>query len=137
MKWVKKSSIEKIRRLLEISEREHHCQVLITSENISVVRRNPAPYTLPVIPRPLPSDVVKGEHFVIVDLRRLVSGSASSSRYPVIEASSSVQGDESASRSSASSSRGYSSSPPAPGQRARSDRPKRLLPLAQVAGAAP
>ena len=79
MKWVEKSSIEKIRRLLEISERERHYKVLLTRENISAVRNNPAPYTLPVIPRLLPSNVVEGEHFVLADVRRLVSGSASSS----------------------------------------------------------
>ena len=80
MKWVEKSSIEKIRRLLEISERERHCEVLLTSENISAVISNPTPYTLPAIPRPLPSNVVEGEHLVIADLRRLASSSASSSR---------------------------------------------------------
>ena len=90
MKWVEKSSIEKIRRLLEIFERERHYQVLLTQENISVVRHNPAPYTLLVIPRPLPSNVVEGEHFVLVDVRRLVFGSASSSRDLVVEASSQV-----------------------------------------------
>ena len=90
MKWVEKSSIEKIRRLLEISERERHYQVLLTRENISTVRHNPAPYTLPVIPRPLPSNVVEGEHFVLADVRRLVSGSASSSKDLVVEASSRV-----------------------------------------------
>ena len=93
MKWVEKSSIEKIRRLLEISERERHYQVLLTRDNISVVRNNPTSYTLPVIPRPLPSNVVEGEHFVLVDVRRLASGSASSSRDLVFEASSRVQGD--------------------------------------------
>ena len=101
MNWVENSSIEKIRRLLEISERERHCRVLLTLENISVVRHNLTPYTLPAIPRPLPSHVVEGDHFVITDLRRLVSDSASSSRNPVIEASSLVQGAGSISRSSA------------------------------------
>ena len=79
MKWVEKSSIEKIRRLLEIFERERHYKVLLTQENISAVRNNPAPYTLLVIPRLLPSNVVEGEHFVLADVRRLVSSSASSS----------------------------------------------------------
>ena len=111
MNWVEKSSIEKIRRLLEISERERHYQVLLTPENISVVRRNQAPYTLLVIPQPLPSHIVEGEHFVIADLRRLVSCSASSSRDPVIKTSSWMQGAGSALRSSASLSRGSSSSP--------------------------
>ena len=90
VKWVEKSSIEKIRRLLQISKRERHYQVLLTRENISVVRHNPAPYTLPVIPRPLPSNVVEGEHFVLADVRRLVSGNASSSRDLVVQASSRV-----------------------------------------------
>ena len=92
MKWVEKSSIEKIRRLLEISEQERHYQVFLTRENISAVRNNPAPYTLPVIPRPLPSNVVEGEHFVLADIRRLASGGASYSRDFVVEASKQVRG---------------------------------------------
>ena len=74
---------------------------------------------------------------MLADVRRLVSGDASSSRDPVIEASSRVQGARSASRSSSSSSGGSSSSPSAPSQRAKKGRPERFLPLAQVAGAAP
>ena len=136
MKWVEKSSIEKIRRLLEISERERHYQVLLTRENISAVRHNPAPYTLPVIPRPLPSTVVEGEHFVLADVQRLASDSASSSRDPVVEVLSRVQGARSASGSSASSSRGSDSSS-TPGWGARGRRPERILPTAQIVGATP
>ena len=116
-------------RLLEISEREHHCQILLTPENIYVARHNPAPYTLSVIPRPLPSYVMEGEHFMVADLQSLVSGSASSSRNPVIKASSRVQGARGTSRSSSSSSGDSSSSPPT--------RPERLLLPAQVAGPTP
>ena len=47
--------LEKIHGLSEISEQERHYKVLLIPDNISVVRRNPVPYTLPVIPRPLPS----------------------------------------------------------------------------------
>ena len=137
MKWVEKSSIKKIRRLLEISEREHHYQVLLTRENISAVRHNPALYTLPVSPRPLPSNVVEGEHFVIADVRCLVFDSASSSRDLVVEASSRVQGARSTSRSFASSSGCSGSSSSSPSRRARRDRPKRFLPLEQVAGPTP
>ena len=92
MNWVEKSSFEKIHWLMEISEQERHYKVILTPENISAVRRNPAPCTLPVIPRPLPLDVVEGEHFVIANLRRLVSSSAHPSSGPVVEASSQVQG---------------------------------------------
>ena len=90
MDWVEKSSFEKIRWLLEIFEQERHYKVLLTPDNISVVRRNPALYTLLVIPRPLPSDIVEGEHFVIADLRRLISSSTRPFGDPVIEASSRV-----------------------------------------------
>ena len=137
MKWVEKSSFEKIRRLLEISEHERHFQVLLTRQNISVVRNHPAPYTLPVIPRSLPSNVVDGEHFVIADVRRLVSGGASSSRNPLVTESSRVQGDRSAFGSSASSGEGPGLSSSAHGRRARGDFPKRSLPFAQITGAAP
>ena len=92
MKWVEKSSIEKICRLLEIFERERHYQVLLTRENESTVRNNPTPYTLPVIPRLLPSNVLEGEHFMLADVRRLASSGASSSWGLVFEASSRVQG---------------------------------------------
>ena len=72
MNLVEKSSFEKIHRLTEISEQDRHYKVLLTPNNISIVRCNSVPYTLPIIPRPLPSDVVEGEHFVNADLMRLV-----------------------------------------------------------------
>ena len=132
--WVEKSSFEKIRRLLEVSEPERHYKVLLTPENISAVRHNPTPYTLPVIPRPLPSDVVEGDHFVVADLRRLVSRDVSSSRDPTVEVSSQVQG---ASGASTSSSRSSSSSPPFPGRETRSGHPERPPLPVQVLGPAP
>ena len=92
MNWVEKSSFEKIRRLSEISEQERHYKVLLTPYNISAVRRNPTPYTLPVIPRSLPSDIVEGEHFVIANPRRLILSSTRPSGGPVVEALSRVQG---------------------------------------------
>ena len=54
MQWVEKESIEKIRKLLEVFELEHHCEVLLTLKNLADVRQNPAPYNLPIIPRLLP-----------------------------------------------------------------------------------
>ena len=73
---------------------------------------------------------------MLADVRRLVFGSAISSRDLVVEASSQVQGAWSASRSSASSSRDSDSSPTA-GRGARGHGPERILPLAQVTRAAP
>ena len=46
-------------------------------KNLRELSRNPSPYTLPVIPRLLPTEVVEGEHYVIVDLLTVVSGSSS------------------------------------------------------------
>ena len=128
MNWVENSSFEKIRRLSEISEYEHHYKVLLTPYNISVMRHNPTPYTLPVIPRPLPLDSVEEEHFVITDLRRLISSSVCPSGDLVVEASSQVQSVGSASRSSTSPSKYSSSSHPVPSQRTKSSRPE-WLPL--------
>ena len=134
---MEKSSFEKIRRLLEVSERERHCKVLLTPENISVVRHNLDPYNFLVIPRPLSSDVVEGEHFVVVDLRRLVSRGASFFSDPVVEASSRVQGVGSASGASTSSSGSSNSSLPDPSQGTRSGHPERLRLPVQVAEPAP
>ena len=132
MNWVEKSSFEKIRRLSEISEQELHYKVLLTLDNISAVRGHPAPYTLLVIPRPLPSDIVEREHFVIADLRRLISSSTRPSSDPVVESSSRVQG--SASGSSTSPREDSSSAHLVPSRRTRSSRPKRLPSLEGVAG---
>ena len=119
--------------LLEVSERERHCKVLLTPENIFAVRHNPAPYNFPVIPRPLPRDVVEGDNFVVANLRRLVSRGASSSRDSTVEASSQVQG---ASRASTSSSGSSSSSPATPSRETKRGRPERPPLPVQVPGPA-
>ena len=54
VEWMEKASFEKIRWLLEVSERERHYKVLLTLKNLANVRRNPTCYNLPVIPRLLP-----------------------------------------------------------------------------------
>ena len=137
MNWVEKSSFKKIRRLSEISVQERHYKVLLTPDNISAVRRNPAPYTLPIIPRPLPPDIVEGEHFVIADLRRLISSSSRPSGGPIVKASSRVQGVGSSSGSSTSPSEDSSSTHPVPSRRTRSSRPERLPLLERVAKSTP
>ena len=101
---------------------------------MSIVRHNPAPYTLPVIPRPLPSNIVEGEHFVVKDVRRLASGSASSSRDLVVGAPSRVQGARRA--LSATSGRGFDS-PRASDRGTRGRHPECLITLAPAVRAAP
>ena len=75
--WVEKSSFKKIQKLLEISERERHHEILLTARNLCDLSRSPSPYIIPVIPRPLPTEIVEGEHYIIVDLLILASSSSS------------------------------------------------------------
>ena len=85
VEWVEKASFENIRRLLEVSEREHHYKVLLTLKNLADIRRNTTCYNLLVIPRLLPSEVVSGEHFVNADLLHLILRGASPSGGAEIE----------------------------------------------------
>ena len=87
VQWVEKASLEKIRKLLEVSEQERHYEVLLTLKNLADVRRIPAPYSLPIIPRALPLEIVDGEHFVTYDLLSLLTGRAPSTRDLEAEAS--------------------------------------------------
>ena len=125
--WVEKASLEKIRRLLEISEQDHHYEVLLTSKNLVDVRRNPAPYNLPIIPHPLPSEIVDEEHFITANLLNLTAGSASSSRVPDVETSSQELVSRTLLGSSASTSGGSGSAQPAPSRGERGYRSERLL----------
>ena len=53
-------------------------------KNFHDLSRHPSPYSVPIIPRPLPSKIVEGEHFVTTDLLSLIPGSSS----PAMEAES-------------------------------------------------
>ena len=65
-----------ISRWLEITERERN-ELLLSVKNSHELGYNPFPYIAPVIPRPLPGEVVGGEHFVLADLLKSISGSSS------------------------------------------------------------
>ena len=57
-------------------------------KNSQELGSNPFPYIAPVIPRPLPREVVGGEHFVLANLLKSISGSSSqagSAREPQAE----------------------------------------------------
>ena len=114
MEWVEKASFEKIHRLLEVSEQERHYKVLLTSKNLADVRRNLACDNLPIIPRPLPSKFVDGEHFVIADLLHLILGGASTSGGAEAEITDRRLVARSPSEPSASNSRGSRLAQPAP-----------------------
>ena len=80
MHWVERASFEKNRRLLEISKQEQNREVLLIVKNLHDLSRYPSPYSVPIIPLPLPLEIVEGEHFVTEDLLNLIPGSLSSAR---------------------------------------------------------
>ena len=83
---MEKAGFKNIQKLLEISERERHHEILLTVRNLRELSRNPSPYILPVIPRPLPTEIEKGEHYVIVDLLNLSPSSSSPAQTSETEA---------------------------------------------------
>ena len=87
---MERASFAKIWRLLEISEQKRHYEVLLTVKNLHDLSRHPSPYSVPIIPRPLLSEVVEGEHFVATDLLRLIPGGSS----PTKEAETEAMGQE-------------------------------------------
>ena len=123
---MEKASLEKIHRLLEISEQEHHYEVLLTLKNLVDVRQNPAPYSLLIIPRPLPSEIVDGEHFITVDPLNLTTGGASSSRDLDDETSSRELVSRTPSGSSTSTSGDFGSAQAAPSLGERGSSPESL-----------
>ena len=76
---------------MEVSEQERHCEVLLTLKNLADVRRSPAPYSLPIIPRLLPSEIVGEEHFVTTYLLDFLEGRTPSPGDPEVEALSREQ----------------------------------------------
>ena len=56
---------------------ERHHEILLFAKNLLELSRSPSPYIIPVIPRPLPVEIVEGEHYVIADFLNLAPGSSS------------------------------------------------------------
>ena len=65
-----------ISRWIEINDRERS-ELLLSVKNSQELDSSPFPYIAPVIPRLLPREVLGGEHFVLVDLLKSISGSFS------------------------------------------------------------
>ena len=75
--WVEKASLECIRRLLEITEGKCNHELLLSMKNLRELGVSPFPYIVLVIPCSLPAELVRGNHFVLVDLLKSISGSSS------------------------------------------------------------
>ena len=74
---MEKVRLDHIRWLLEIIEREHNNELFLYEKNLQELSTIPFPYTVPVIPCSLPKDLIKGEHFILADLLKFISGSSS------------------------------------------------------------
>ena len=75
--WIEKAGLENIRRLLEITEAERNHELLLTVENLRELGGRPFPYIIPIVPFSLLMEVIEGEHFVLVNLLKLVPSSSS------------------------------------------------------------
>ena len=72
--------MELIRQLLEITERERNHELLLYVKNLRELGASPFPYIVPVIPRPLPAELVWGEHFTLINLLKSILGSIAQER---------------------------------------------------------
>ena len=76
-----------INRLVEITKRERN-ELLLSLKDLQELGSNPFPYIALVIPHLPPEEVVRGEHFVLVDLLKSITSSSSqagSAREPQAE----------------------------------------------------
>ena len=74
--WVEKASLDCIKWLLEITEGERNHELLLYVKNLQELGANPFPYIVSVIPRLLPKELTKGEHFILTDLLKMIPGSS-------------------------------------------------------------
>ena len=71
---MEKARLDRICRLLEITENERYHKLLISVKNLRDLGASPFLYIVLILPRPLPSEVVKGEHFVLTNLLKSLPG---------------------------------------------------------------
>ena len=85
---MEKVSLEHIRLLLEITEGERNHELLLYVKNLLELGPNPFPYIVPVIPCPLLVELVRGEHFILASLLKLIpcsSAQVRSAQEPQVE----------------------------------------------------
>ena len=71
---VEKATLERIRRLLEITEVMRNHKLLLSVKNLQEFGASPFRYIVPIIPRSLLEELVRGEHFFLVDLLKSILG---------------------------------------------------------------
>ena len=75
--WVEQTSLERIRRLLEITKGERNHELFLFVKNLLELGPNPFPYIVLAILLLLPVELIKGEHFVLADLMKSIPGNFS------------------------------------------------------------
>ena len=69
---MEKARLDRIRWLLEITEEERNHELHLSIKNLQELGASPFPYIVFFIPHPLPEELIKGEHFVLSDLLKLI-----------------------------------------------------------------
>ena len=69
--------LDRISRLLERTERKRNHELLLYVKNLWELGASSFPYIVHVLPSLLPAELVKGEHFVLMNLLKLIPGSFS------------------------------------------------------------
>ena len=64
---MEKAKLDCIRQLLEITEKECNYKLILSTKHLQELGANPFPYNVPILPRLLPEELVKGEHFILAD----------------------------------------------------------------------
>ena len=77
---MEKARLDRIKPLLEIIKRECNHKFLLFAKNLQELGASPFPYIVHVIPHLLLEELIKGEHFIIVDLLKSIPGSSSQAR---------------------------------------------------------
>ena len=64
--WVEKARQDCIRRLLKITERERNRELLLSTKKLQEFGASPFPYIVPVIPRSLLGELIKGVNILFL-----------------------------------------------------------------------
>ena len=85
---MEKAGLEHVRWLLKIIEADQNHKLFLSVKSLRELSASPFHYIVLVIPRPLPEEPIKGEHFVLAEFFKSISGNssqASSAQAEVVE----------------------------------------------------
>ena len=74
---MEKARLDRINRLLEITERECNHKLPLSVKNMWELGASSFPFIVHVLPCLLPAELIKGKHFVLADHLKLIPGSSS------------------------------------------------------------